>query len=334
MRRYAVVLKIIAIVLLSLLFAFLVERSLYFTAMLAGLFITLLGFSLYRDQQRTVRKMEQLIASIRYNDLKINFPSSKSGKSEKELIDSMNEALASFRSNLYNSVVTETETEAWQKLIRVLTHEIMNSIAPIISLSETVSERTAAEGMNEKNYQIMLQAIEAIHRRSTGLLDFVENYRQLTRIPTPVITPFTIQHLFKNLEGLFHPQQVRITYTIRPQDLRLHADRSLIEQVVINLIKNALEAVEDTPNPEIRVEAFRQEGNPAIRVSDNGAGIVPEALDKVFVPFYTTKTRGSGIGLSICRQIINRHGGKITVTSEPEKGTAFTLLFPHVRVSY
>jgi C4-dicarboxylate-specific signal transduction histidine kinase len=105
----------------------------------------------------------------------------------------------------------------------------------------------------------------------------------------------------------------------------------MIEQVLINLLKNAVEACCDSESPEIRVEAFRQDGMPVITVSDNGSGIVPEALDKVFVPFFTTKQGGSGIGLSVCRQILNRHGGNITVTSEMEKGTVFTLQFPGTR---
>ena len=228
-------------------------------------------------------------------------------------------------------MVAEAETEAWQKLIRVLTHEIMNSIAPIISLSETVTERAALNGMNERDYAIMLQAIQTIHRRSKGLLDFVENYRKLTRIPTPTMQIFPISVLFSDLQKLVPADGIHVVYSIHPAELRLYADRSMIEQVLINLLKNAVEACCDSESPEIRVEAFRQDGMPVITVSDNGSGIVPEALDKVFVPFFTTKQGGSGIGLSVCRQILNRHGGNITVTSEMEKGTVFTLQFPGTR---
>ena len=125
---------------------------------------------------------------------------------------------------------------------------------------------------------------------------------------------------------------IGLAIAVRPVDLRIYADRAMIEQVLINLLKNAVEACQERPYPEVRVNAFRREGVPVITVSDNGYGIVPEAMDKVFVPFFTTKQGGSGIGLSVCRQIMNRHGGSISVISEEEKGTTFTLQFPQTRV--
>ena len=171
MKRYTILIKIVLIVLLSLTIAFLILKSLYFTSVMMGAILIVLAFSLYLDQRKTIRRMEHLIANIHYGDLNLSFPVPTSGGAEAELTRSMNEALNAFRSRLYNSVVAEAETEAWQKLIRVLTHEIMNSIAPIISLSETVTERAALNGMNERDYAIMLQAIQTIHRRSKGLLD-------------------------------------------------------------------------------------------------------------------------------------------------------------------
>ena len=231
-----------------------------------------------------------------------------------------------------HSVLERNEMEAWQKLIRVLTHEIMNSIAPIISLSETVTERATSNGLNERDYSIMLQAMQTIHRRSKGLLDFVENYRKLTRIPAPTQQLFPVSSLFDDLRGLYPAGAVSFSFSVRPADLRIYADRAMIEQVLINLLKNAAEACRERPYPEVRVNAFRREGVPVITVSDNGYGIVPEAMDKIFVPFFTTKQGGSGIGLSVCRQIMNRHGGSISVISEEEKGATFTLQFPQTRV--
>lgn len=331
MKRYIVLIKIILIVLLSLAIAFLLLKGLYFTTVMVGVILILLACSLYWDQKKTIRRMEHLIANIHYGDLNLSFPVPSSGGAEAELTRSMNEALNAFRSRLYNSVVAEAETEAWQKLIRVLTHEIMNSIAPIISLSETVTERAESNGMNERDYGIMLQAIQTIHRRSKGLLDFVENYRKLTRIPAPTMQLFPVSALFDDIQKLVPANDVRFVYFIKPSELRLYADRGMIEQVLINLLKNAVEACSESLSPEVRIEAFRRDGIPVITISDNGSGIVPEALDKVFVPFFTTKPGGSGIGLSVCRQIMNRHGGNITVTSEMEKGTVFTMLFPGTR---
>lgn len=331
MKRYVSLLKIALISAVALAVAFLLLKGFYFTSIMMGVILVALAFSLYRDQRKAIRRMEHLIANIHYGDLNLSFPVPSSGGAEAELTRAMNEALNAFRLRLYNSVVAEAETEAWQKLIRVLTHEIMNSIAPIISLSETVTERAVQNGMNERDYAIMLHAMQTIHRRSKGLLDFVENYRKLTRIPMPTMQIFPVSALFGDLQKLVPAESIRVVYAIRPPELRLHADRGMIEQVLINLLKNAVEACADSESPEIRVEAFRRDGMPVITVSDNGSGIVPEALDKVFVPFFTTKPGGSGIGLSVCRQILNRHGGNITVASEMERGTTFTMQFPGTR---
>lgn len=327
MKQYRIFIKVTLLVLLSLLLAFLINKALYFTSALIVLIILLIAYSLYYDQQKVIRKMEHMINNIHYGDLNISFHSTAKG-AEGNLVRSMNEALSTFRTRLYNSVVIKTENEAWQKLVRVLTHEIMNSIAPIISLSETITERAIQNEMNEDNYQSMLQSIQSIHRRSKGLLDFVENYRKLTKIPAPVIWSIPVSELFDHIEQLFAGEKTSLHFSIVPSNLHIPADRSLIEQVLINLVKNAIEACADLPDGEIQINAFRKEGSSMITISDNGRGIVSEAMDKIFVPFFTTKPGGSGIGLSLCRQIINRHGGTISVTSEEEKGSTFSLSFP------
>ena len=215
--------------------------------------------------------------------------------------------------------------EAWQKLIRVLTHEIMNSITPIISLSETLSERGIPESLGEKEYSIMLQAMQTIHRRSKGLLGFVENYRRLTRIPTPVRTKVSVAELFTDLKKLFPEEYIH--FEMPTSDLYLYADRAQIEQVLINLLKNARETCERKADKEIQIKFFSK-GNPTLAISDNGEGILPTVLDKIFVPFFTTKTSGSGIGLSLCKQIMALHDGSINVKSELGKGSCFILTFP------
>lgn len=226
-----------------------------------------------------------------------------------------------------HSVLERNEMEAWQKLIRVLTHEIMNSITPIISLSETLSERGIPKQPNEKEYSIMLQAMQTIHRRSKGLLDFVENYRRLTRIPTPVRSNISITELCMDLKKLFPEEYIH--FEIASSELSLYIDRAQIEQVLINLLKNAREACSKQSDKNIRVEiATSPAGNKILTVADNGEGILPDVLDKIFVPFFTTKTTGSGIGLSLCKQIMTLHEGSINVKSEPSKGSLFILTFP------
>ena len=234
--------------------------------------------------------------------------------------------------NLKNirAVLEENEMEAWQKLIRVLTHEIMNSIAPIISLSETLSERAAVNGMNEKDYGIMLQGMQTIYRRSKGLLGFVENYRKLSRLSAPVPVPVSVGELLGDMKKLFPDKEIHYIYKVENPDLNLMLDRSQIEQVLINLLKNAGEACTEQPHPEV-VIATRHVPEKQLfylTVSDNGSGILPEVLDKIFVPFFTTKPSGSGIGLSLCKQIMNLHGGSISAVSEMGKGSCFTLKFP------
>ena len=226
-----------------------------------------------------------------------------------------------------HSVLERNEMEAWQKLIRVLTHEIMNSITPIISLSETLSERGIPKLLGEKEYSIMLQAMQTIHRRSKGLLEFVENYRRLTRIPTPVCTKVSITELCMDLKKLFPEEYIH--FEIPSSELTLYKDRAQIEQVFINLLKNAREACGRQSDKDIRVEVIiSPAGNKLLTVSDNGEGILPDVLDKIFVPFFTTKTSGSGIGLSLCKQIMTLHEGSINVKSESGKGSKFILTFP------
>ena len=197
------------------------------------------------------------------------------------------------------------EMEAWQQLIRVLTHEIMNSLTPIISISETLSSSPSGGGKEGA------EAFAVINRRCHALLDFVESYRQLTRIKTPVKTTFPINELFEHITGLY-PQ-------VKTRGIgQLTADRSQLEQVLINLVRNAYES----GATEVLLSA---NGEGEIRVKDNGSGMSPDVIDHAFIPFFTTKPSGTGIGLSLCRQIILKHGGTIRVESQQGKGTTFII---------
>ena len=224
------------------------------------------------------------------------------------------------------SALEEQESDAWRKLISVLTHEMMNSITPILSLSETLSEETA--GNSENRQAIMLRAMQTIHRCSKGLVDFVKNYRQLTRIPEPVPVSIFVMEMLTDIHHLLKSEGIDFSYNIQPQDIQLTADRTQIEQTLINLIKNAWDACCDTPHPNVEIDVRKNEyQKPVITVSDNGYGILPNVMDKIFVPFFTTKTGGSGIGLTICRQIMNLHRGSISIESEVDKGTKVVLRF-------
>lgn len=236
----------------------------------------------------------------------------------------------------------EKEMESWQKLIRVLTHEIMNSITPISSLSSTVNllMDDIVSSLNEKegchhemeDLQEISSALKTIHKRTEGLIHFVNTYRNLTRIPTPNFTIFPVIRLLKNVCELHQSEMdaknIRCEVSVEPASLELSADEQLIEQVLINLIKNAIHALENRTNGVISLKAFlNKRGKITIQVTDNGPGILPEVLDKIFIPFFSTKPQGSGIGLSLSRQILRLHDGNINAFSEAEKETKFVLTF-------
>ncbi|MEZ4699789.1 MAG: HAMP domain-containing sensor histidine kinase [Rhodothermales bacterium] len=232
----------------------------------------------------------------------------------------------------------EKEIQSWQKLVSVLTHEIMNSITPIASMADTANElltdlAPAPEtGLAAETLTDVRLAMQTIARRSQHLIHFVHAYRSLTRIPRPDLEIFPIRRLFSAIEHLFRSSLddagIGLRVAVQPEELDVTADPELIEQVVINLIKNAMEALQDTPDACIQLSArMTPRGNTIIQVSDNGPGIPPEALERIFIPFYTTKKEGSGIGLSLSRQIMRQHGGALSVISDPDRQTTFTLRF-------
>jgi nitrogen fixation/metabolism regulation signal transduction histidine kinase len=216
-----------------------------------------------------------------------------------------------------HEVLEEQEIEAWQKLVSVLTHEIMNSLTPIIGLSEPKENEYPTPTITEAD-----KALSVIHRRSKGLLDFVNNYRQLTRIPKPQCESIPVEEYCSDLQELYGN---RLHYTIVPSNLEVYADPRLLMQVLVNLVKNASESGSDT----IEINSTRlANGYVEISVRDHGQGILPEVIDSIFVPFFTTKSQGSGIGLSLCKQIIKKHGGRIYVKSSPNHGSVFTINLP------
>jgi nitrogen fixation/metabolism regulation signal transduction histidine kinase len=239
-----------------------------------------------------------------------------------------------------SSELDEKEIESWQKLIRVLTHEITNSITPISSLASTVREMLLEEdqdklllkALDENDLEGVQGAIDTIQKRSQGLLNFVEVYRNLTRIPKPNFRYFKVSEIFERSEHLLKPKMtemgVSCSNRVFPPDLMVTADPDLIDQVVINMVLNAMDAVKQKEDGQISILATMNAKNRVvIEIKDNGTGIKPDILDKIFMPFFTSKKHGSGIGLSLSRQIMHLHKGHITVKSTPGEGTTFTLTF-------
>lgn len=234
----------------------------------------------------------------------------------------------------------EKEMEAWHNLIKVLTHEIMNSVTPIASLSASAYEEissytdTAAEEITllKEELEDVGQCLHTISRRSDGLIRFVNDFRNLTTISMPQIERFNVNDLLQELKTLMREQlaqkRVALKVEVPHENLLLSADRTMVEQVLINLVKNAIEAVQEKPDGEVKLRAYLDERSRiSIEVCDNGSGMTQEAMSKIFIPFFTTKKTGSGIGLSLSRQIMRLHKGSIAVQSELGEGTRFILRF-------
>lgn len=237
------------------------------------------------------------------------------------------------------SELEEKEMEAWQNLVRVLTHEIMNSVTPISSLAGIVEEELKPYVQEEHDEPLTKEQLGDIHlslqtisKRSDGLIHFVKEFRSLTSIPKPRPVQINLRTLLEELT-ILHKREladrnIQLTISIYPEDLTISADKNMVEQVLINLLRNAMQAFEEQEIKAIEIKAsVNDKSRPLISVKDNGTGIDPEAMEKIFIPFFTTKKSGSGIGLSLSRQIMRQHQGTLTVKSTVGKGTEFLMRF-------
>ncbi|MGV8092183.1 MAG: PAS domain-containing sensor histidine kinase [Mangrovibacterium sp.] len=238
-----------------------------------------------------------------------------------------------------NQELDEKELDSWLRLIRVLTHEIMNSIAPVTSLSESLSNYYMKDGkiisreeVNEKIIQNTIRGLEIIKEQGKGLIHFVELYRKFTRLPKPEKKSVEVDQLLEKTivlnQNALSDGYVKHIIRIKGSGLQIMADENLISQVLNNLLKNALEALAETSDGEIELVAGKSErGQVEISVKDNGPGIPPDLINEIFVPFFTTRPNGNGIGLSLSRQIMRLHGGSLKVHSVPGRETVFTMVF-------
>lgn len=228
--------------------------------------------------------------------------------------------------------LNEKESESWNKLSHVLTHEIMNTIAPIISLSQTLS---AYPDISEKG----IRGLRIIQAQSERLMEFTESFRHLSYLPQPDKRVFSLSDLLLNLKELLETdfQESHITFTLQciPESIRMEGDEKQLSQVLLNLLKNAMQAVEgnalqatgENTNAKISLSATQDE-HIRIDITDNGCGIPPEIQEKVFIPFFTTKSEGTGIGLSLCKEIIRRHEGHLFIKESNPGQTTFSIELP------
>ena len=223
--------------------------------------------------------------------------------------------------------------KAWQDLTRVLAHEMMNSLTPISSLSDSLATRLRRSGGLEPAE--MAQAVEVIARRSAGLMSFVERYRKLCDLPPAAREPVAVAPLAARLEQLMAPRMqnaaIGFTREIAPPDLHLDADPDLLEQALINLLKNAVDAVAGRAGAQVRLSARPEAGQVAITIEDNGPGLMGDDPEAAFTPFFTTKPGGAGVGLTLARQIALAHGGRLDYAQREGGGASFTILLPGAR---
>lgn len=251
------------------------------------------------------------------------------------------------------SELQQKEVDAWQNLTKVLRHEIMNSVTPLVSLTGTMQAilehdiaanlppldaTVAGVPLTLPNAAIVHEAVSdlgealsTIAQRGEGIMRFVDAYRNFTTIPAPRMGTLTVQPLMQRVAGLVRPEfdgrQISLAVNQPVDPLAIQADEAQLEMILLNLLKNAGEALDKTTNPCIRFEALLDGTRPIIEVADNGPGIEPEALDQIFIPFFTTKKTGSGIGLSLSRQMMQQMGGQLTVSTEVGRGSIFRLSF-------
>ena len=233
----------------------------------------------------------------------------------------------------------QKEIEAWNKLIRILTHEIMNSVTPIASLTDSLlrllhdrnDRKNNHKPVDKDDIDDIIFSLQTIQRRSDGMLRFVDDYRKLTKIPQPKPETIRVKDLLERIVRLMQGEggkkgiQFHLAYTSPTQSIE--ADEKLIEQVLINLLTNSIHALENKPAGTIEIRGFQEGHQNKIEIKDNGHGIDEDKLGSIFVPFYSTKPHGSGIGLSLSKQIMHLHQGSIKVASRADGGTSFTLVF-------
>ena len=239
--------------------------------------------------------------------------------------------------NIQNEI-EQQEIDAWERLLRIMNHEIMNSVSPVNLLTASLIQLFQKDGksiesgeMDQEKIESTLLGLETIRKRGKGLMNFVESYLAITRLPEPVLKDVQAGILFRATTNLLRAdleeQEVLVEMSIKPENLNIRADETLLEQTLINLVKNAVEAIKDQDDKKIRLEAFLHDNRPVLSITDNGPGIPPDVMENIFTPFYTSRKGGSGIGLSFARQVMKMHHGNISVHSMPDNGSIFTLSF-------
>lgn len=288
------------------------------------------------------RRIQLFLDAIEDNESMLYFPEDNGTDEQRHLHTAFNRIhrlMTESKQKEFERELLQKEYESYDKLMRILTHEIMNSIAPIVSLSSTLlayyRSKDAIKDCNEitdTTIRKTVRGLDTIRSQGQSLMNFTDSYRRLARLQTPNPKPFPLSRLIHNIEQLYQSdlqcRDICLTVDLYPKEITIDADEELLSQVLINLLKNAMEAMEGQENGAISIVVRQSATVSLIGITDNGPGIPRDILEDIFVPFFTTKNTGTGIGLSLSQQIVRLHGGKLQVSSEPYTATCFTLSLP------
>lgn len=288
------------------------------------------------------RRMRLFFDSIEDNESMLYFPENTGSKEQRYLYASFNRVYAVISEHKkmeFERKLHQKEYESWEKLMRVLTHEIMNSITPIVSLSGTLLSYFQIEHVSKETKDITeltiektIRGLETIKSQGENLIYFTESYRQFSGLKQPEFNHFSLTGLIENIQVLYQEylQQQHINFSTHffQPEIQIYADEKMLSQVLINLLKNAIQALTEQSEKKIHIKVYSQEMTLFIEITDNGSGIPSNLLEDIFIPFFTTKKNGTGIGLSLSRQIIRMHNGELSVNSQPFHKTSFTISLP------
>ena len=287
------------------------------------LLISLLLFTLYRllkIVRYPIEQVQYFLLALRCGERMIRFPKS-SNSTLGDMYSQMNDIIKLYYNN---KVEIETKKDYYDRILRIMTHEIRNTVTPIISLTDHYINHSC-----ELNGDDVKEGLKIINSQSHNLKSFLDSYHTLTHLPEPTFTPINTTGLFESIGNLLRGEPCGNRIEILSTNVSINADPVQMQLLLSNLLRNAMQAIEGYDDGKIVIRASISDKQPFITITDNGCGIAPERIKDIFLPFYTTKEKGSGIGLSLCRQIMLLHGGELTVDSSPQKRiTTFIMTFP------
>ena len=303
---------------------------------------------LLEDLEKNQKGISQIFSKLKYDSGNvIRYQHEEHGESQLlvrvSLLKLEDRSLRIYSVQDIKNQLEANEIESWQKMTRVLSHEISNSVTPISTLGDGIHMKLKQGGYDEQGRLViekeaardLLQSSELIQDRSDALVEFMEHYKNFSRLPNPLPGKIALHEFFEGLELLFRDDMrkngISFTFHLDDPTLVIHGDKKLLEQAFINLVRNSMEALKDRKDGLVQIRASLPENRYfVLEISDNGSGISPELQSQVFIPFFTTKQKGTGIGLSIVRKILNMHGGNIHVSSQEGRGSTFIIRLPQI----